>query len=105
MTTQHKERTGSGVPPYHVVLVDQFNGHLEDGYSDPFGKFETLEEAIEVAREETERGIRHCGSVKEWEGMGDAGLVYDSTHKLIWDGVKEYQRTSPTAKETDDHGT
>jgi len=25
-------------------------------------------------------------------GMGDTGLVYDSTHKLVWDGIEEAKK-------------
>jgi hypothetical protein len=76
-------------PPFKVVRVDQFDGHSEDGYSS-WGHYDRLEDAIAIAQMICEKGIQHCGSFKNWYGMGDAGLVYDSTHELVWDGIKEY---------------
>ncbi len=38
-------------------------------------------------------GIRHCGSIENWHGMGDAGLVYDSQRKLVKEGVEEYAKS------------
>jgi hypothetical protein len=104
MTNQNTRLTECvGVPPYRVDFVDQFQGHDEDGYG-TWGTYATLNEAIAQAKKITEDGIRECGSVEEWDGMGDAGLVYDSTGELIWDGIQEYRQTSPTRKETNDHG-
>ncbi len=79
-------------PPFKVVSVDQFEGHCEDGYS--FGTpYDTLEGAIKVAEKITNEGIKHSGSVSNWRGMGNAGLVYDSQGKLVWDGTCEFKRT------------
>jgi len=75
--------------PYRVDMVDQFEGYCENGYN-TVGYYDTLKEAIEVACKITEDGIKHCGSVEQWQGMGDAGLVYDSKGTLVWDGVTEY---------------
>ncbi len=64
-------------PPFRVDVVDQFQSRDEYGY-DPVGTYDTLEEAI-----------AQFDSFDDWYGMGDAGLVYDSTHKLVWDGIRE----------------
>lgn len=69
-------------PPFRVDLVDQFEGHCEDGYS-TLATYINLDEAIAHARQITEDAIRDAGSVDKWVGMGDAGLVYDSTGMLI----------------------
>ena len=73
--------------PFSVEVVDQFAGAGEDGYGQ-VGSFDTLEAAIAEARRITEDAIRSAGSYQKWEGMGDAGLVYDATGKLLWDGAK-----------------
>lgn len=75
--------------PYEVVLVDQFQGHGEYGY-DTVSRYSSLEEAIASARKITEEALLISGSVESWHGMGDAGLVYDSSGALVWDGVREY---------------
>ena len=75
------------VPPFRVDVVDQYEGHCEDGYG-PAGSYDRLEDAIAEARRITEAAIKESGSYKNWDGMGDAGLVYDATGKLVWDGVK-----------------
>ncbi|MGA3209337.1 MAG: hypothetical protein ABSE05_16135 [Syntrophales bacterium] len=77
--------------PFRVDGVDQLWGHCEDGYSAVAG-FNNLEDAISFARELTEVAIEEVGSFEKWNGMGYAGLVYDSTGTLLWDGVKEYQK-------------
>lgn len=77
--------------PCRVDLVDQFQGHDEDGYA-PVRNYKTLNEAVEVARRITEEALLGFGSVYAWHGMGDAGLVY-CEGSLVWDGVEEYTRT------------
>ena len=77
-------------PPFRVDIVDLFQGHDEYGY-DPHGEYDSLEEAIAAARELTEEGIRESTSKEEWRHFGIAGLVYDSRHMLVWDGVREYE--------------
>lgn len=77
--------------PFLVVLVEQFHGNDEDGYHD-LKSYATLEDAIKAAREITEEAIRECGSVEQWRGMGDAGLVYDGNKVLVWDGIREYSK-------------
>ena len=74
-------------PPFSVDVVDQFAGANEDGYG-PVGCFDTLKAAIAEARRITEEAIKSAGSYQKWEGMGDAGLVYDATGRLVWSGVK-----------------
>ena len=73
--------------PFTVDVVDQFAGADEDGYG-TVGPFGTLQAAIAEARRITEEAIESAGSYRQWEGMGDAGLVYDATGKLLWNGVK-----------------
>jgi hypothetical protein len=79
-------------PPFRVDLVDQFQGHCEYGYSTLTTGFDNLEDAISYARQITEEAIQNVGSFERWNGMGDAGLVYDSRGMLVWDGVREYQK-------------
>ncbi len=67
-------------PPFRVDRVDQFQGHDEYGYS-MVGTYSNLEDAI-----------AEYGSFDEWDGMGDAGLVYDSTGTLVWDGIEEARK-------------
>lgn len=74
--------------PYLVELVDQFNGHCEDGYSS-IRRYKTFEEAVAVAKRITEAGLLIAGSIEDWHGMGDAGLIYHD-RALVWSGVKEY---------------
>jgi hypothetical protein len=74
-------------PPFTVDIVDQFTGADEDAYG-TVGRFDTLEAAIAEARRITEEAIKSAGSYRQWDGMGDAGLVYDATGRLVWDGVK-----------------
>jgi len=74
--------------PHRVDLVDQFQGHDEDGYA-PVRNYKTLEEAVAIARRITEEALLVYGSVYGWHGMGDAGLVYHNK-SLVWDGIKEY---------------
>jgi len=78
--------------PYETVLVDQFQGHDEYGY-DKVACYATLEEAIAAARKITEEALLRSGSVESWHGMGDAGLVYDASGRLAWDGIREYTDT------------
>ncbi|MFC1497120.1 hypothetical protein ACFLS1_01425 [Verrucomicrobiota bacterium] len=73
-------------PPFRVDIVDQFEGHCEDGYGE-WATCDRIEDAIAKARRLTEEGIKECGGFGKWYGMGDAGLVYDSTGKLVWDGI------------------
>ena len=84
--------------PYEVVLVDQFQGHCEYGY-DKVSRYATLEEAVAAARKITEEALLISGSVASWHGIGDGGLVYDSSGRLVWDGVCEYTKSdgSPEA--------
>jgi hypothetical protein len=74
-------------PPFRVDVVEQYEGSSEDGYA-ALGSYDRLEDAIAEARRITEEAIREAGSIWNWEGMGDAGLVYDATGQLVWDGVK-----------------
>src|ERR1017187_5299920 len=74
-------------PPFRVDVVDQYEGDRESGYG-PVGGYDRLEDAIAEARRITKEAIRKAGSFWNWDGMGDAGLVYDATGKLIWNGVK-----------------
>lgn len=76
-------------PPFRVVLVDQFQGHDEYGYDDTGGTYDNLEEATSVAKQITVEAIAEFNSLDDWYGMGDAGLVYDSTGMLVWDGIRE----------------
>ena len=78
-------------PQFRVDIVDQFQGHWEEGYVE-HARFDRLEDAIAAARRITEAAIAEYGSVKKWHGMGDAGLVYDARGRLVWDGVEEYSR-------------
>jgi len=80
-------RTSNPQPPFRVDVVDQFEGHCEDGYG-LAGSYDRLEDAIAEARRITETAIKEAGSYKQWDGMGDAGLVYDASGKLVWDGIK-----------------
>ena len=76
--------------PFRVDIVDQFQGHCEDGCG-TLNFCNTLEEAIGIARKITEEAIGpNKDAVKGWHGMGQAGLVYDSKGNLAWDGVNEY---------------
>jgi hypothetical protein len=103
MVDQHIELTEHvGVSPYRVDFVDQFQGHQEDGYG-TWGTYAILDDAIAQARKITEDGIRECGSVENWDGMGDAGLVYDSLGKLIWNGVRYGRELCHPEKEAEDH--
>ena len=73
--------------PYTVYLIEQYNS-AEGG---PWETCATLEEAITSARGITERAIKSSrDGVKGWKGMGDAGMVYDASGVLVWDGVIEY---------------
>lgn len=74
--------------PFKAYIVDQFEGHTEDGYS-CFRNYRSLDEAVAVARRITEEAILENGFVYRWHGEGDAGLVYQQD-KLVWDGVREY---------------
>lgn len=80
--------------PFIVDGVDQFQGHCEDGYH-RVGEYETFEEAVRVAREITVRGLREAGSVGQWLGMGEAGLVYDADRMQVWSGPDEYGHIKP----------
>lgn len=86
--------------PFQVDFVDQFEGYCEDGYG-PVAKYERLEDAIAEARRITEEGIKFCGGYEQWEGMGDAGLVYDATGRLVWSGIEfaeaEHKKNQPAA--------
>jgi hypothetical protein len=55
-------------PPFRVDLVDQFEGHCEDGFS-AVGYFDRLDDAIAKAREITAKAIRESGSFHNWDGM------------------------------------
>lgn len=74
-------------PPFRVDSVDQFEGYCEDGYG-TIGSFDKIEDAIAEARRITEEGIKWCGGYDQWDGMGDAGLVYDATGRLVWSGIE-----------------
>jgi hypothetical protein len=78
-------------PPFRVELVDHFQGHCGYGYP-AMGRFDNLEDAISYARRITEEAIQEAGSFEKWDGMSDAGLVYDSTGMLMWDGVTEFRQ-------------
>jgi len=78
-------------PPFRVVRVDQFQGHCEDGYGNE-RKYYNLDEAIKAARRITGESIRRCKARKDWQGMADAGMVYDAQGWLVWDGVREYMK-------------
>ena len=78
-------------PPFRVDLVDQFQGHWEDGYS-TLATYQRLEQAIALAKQITDEAIAEAGSFKSWYGMGDAGLVYDSRGTLVWDGIVEARK-------------
>ena len=80
-----------GNPPYRVDLVDQFHGHCEDGYT-TLSSYDSYEDALAAAKRITVKGIKQYGSVESWIGMGDAGLVYDSRGRLVWDGVREAEK-------------
>jgi len=84
--------------PYKVLLIDQFD--VVDGAGE-YGVYPTFAEAVEVARAITESGIRHCGSVEEWRGMGDTACVYDIHHMLVWSGVTEYSKMKGPLKDPD----
>ena len=76
--------------PYRVDIVDQFEGHCEDGYG-TLNLCNTLQQAVDSARKITEEAIGpNKDAIKGWHGIGDAGLVYDSKGILVWDGVNEY---------------
>ncbi len=75
-------------PPFTVDVVDQFEGHCEDGYFTE-GTYETLDAAIAAAKKITEDAIKRAGSIHNWDGMGDAGLVYDANGRRVWDGIAE----------------
>jgi len=79
-------------PPFHIDIVDQFQGHDEYGY-EMVDEYQTFEEVVKVAREITEEGIKACKSMEDWRMFGDAGLVYDSQGLLVWDGAVEYDKT------------
>jgi hypothetical protein len=32
---------------------------------------------------------QQAGSIHNWDGMGDAGLVYDANGRKVWDGIIE----------------
>lgn len=83
--------------PYETVLVDQFQGHCEYGY-DTVSRYGRLEDAIASAQKITEQALLISGSVRSWHGMGDAGLVYDLSGKLVWDGVKQYTDCNGSAE-------
>ncbi len=56
------------------------------------GRFDRLEDAISFARRITEDAIREAGSFEKWDGMSDAGLVYDSAGMPMWDGAAEFRQ-------------
>lgn len=77
-------------PPYAVVAMDQYHGGQEDCCTD-VGYCDTLVSAIKVARKITEDSISYGGgSISSWQGFGEAGMVYDSEGRLVWDGILEY---------------
>lgn len=78
-------------PPFRVDIVDQFNGHCEDGYG-VVGTYRQLEKAIAEAKRITDEAISEAHSFEKWYGFGDAGLVYDSTGMLVWSGVVEAEK-------------
>jgi hypothetical protein len=77
-------------PPFRVDRVDQFNGHCEEGYTTE-KYYENIYEAISYAKWITKKAIKEAGSIGEWIGWGDAGLVYDRVGWLIWDGIEEFE--------------
>ena len=79
-------------PSFTVIRFDQFETPGDDDSSAAVGSYETLDEALSVARSICAEGVKHCGSVERWIGMGDAGCVYDSERVLVWDGPTEYPR-------------
>jgi hypothetical protein len=84
------KRTKKPIPPFRVDVVDQYEGDRESGYG-PVGGYDRLEDAIAEARRITEAAIKQAGSFWNWDGMGDAGLVYDATGRLVWSAVKVYE--------------
>jgi hypothetical protein len=85
-------------PPYLVDIADHFEGGNEYGYA-YVGNFQTLQEAVTVARNLTEESISAKGGdldlftkgdLMKWRGHGVSGLVYDSQKELVWDGNTEY---------------
>jgi len=84
-------------PPFRVDVVYQFHGHLEDGYY-IVATYERLEEAIAEARRITEEEIAEYDSFESWLGWGDAGLVYDSSGTLVWDGIIEARKEHDARK-------
>jgi hypothetical protein len=79
------------VVPFKVVLYDQSEGLCEESYSTCV-TCETLEEALLMARNFCKKAIRDAGSISNWLGVGDTGIVYDNQEKLIWDGTVEFQK-------------
>jgi hypothetical protein len=67
--------------PFRVDIVDQFQGHDEYRY-DLVGTYDTLDEVIAVAKQVMDEAIAQFDPLEDWYGMGDAGLVYDSTEGL-----------------------
>jgi hypothetical protein len=84
------------IPPYEVVHVDQFDCESWG----TVGHYNNLEDAIKIARVISEAAIQHCGSVENWLGMGDAGLVYDAKNQLVWSFIDEYRNQEEPPKES-----
>jgi len=73
-----------------VDHVDLWNGHDEGGYT-AVGSYEKLEDAINAARKLTEESYnQYKGDKDTFLHFGEAGLVYDRTGTLVWDGPVEF---------------
>lgn len=78
-------------PPFHVDSADMFHAYEEEGYFRS-GTFEDLEEAIAYAAKSTRSEYQRMKDLIEWRWFGEAELVYDANHDLIWSGNQEMER-------------